>query len=166
MTSLKRGLLILTLLVSSIGCDQGTKELARSTLAFEPPISWFHNTVRLEYAENAGAFLSLGTSLPEDIRFLLFQLGIGAGLLALLIALFRSRPNSILFVIGWCLILGGGVGNLLDRVVHHGRVIDFMNLGIGPIRTGIFNLADVYITIGALMLLFVSFRQVNRPVSE
>ena len=166
MSRLKRALLVLTLLVSCVGCDQITKELARTNLAFEPPISWFHDTVRLEYVENTGAFLSLGTSLPEDILFVLFQFGIGAGLLTLLIVLLRSRPDSILFVIGWYLILGGGVGNLLDRVIHQGRVIDFMNLGIGPIRTGIFNLADVYITIGALMLLFVSFRPDNRLASR
>jgi signal peptidase II len=166
MSRLKRALLVLTLLVSCVGCDQMTKELARTNLAFEPPLSWFHDTVRLEYAQNAGAFLSLGTSLPEDIRFVLFQFGIGTGLLTLLIVLLRSRPDSILFVIGWCLILGGGVGNLLDRVIHQGRVIDFMNLGIGPIRTGIFNLADVYITIGALMLLFLSFRPDNRLTSR
>jgi signal peptidase II len=166
MTSLKRGLLILTLLVSCVGCDQATKELAHTTLAVEPPLSWWHDMVRFEYAENAGAFLSLGITLPEDIRFLLFQIGIGAGLLILLIVLLRSRPDSILFVIGWCLILGGGIGNLVDRVVHHGRVIDFINLGIGPLRTGIFNFADVFITIGALMLLFVSFRPNNRLASQ
>ncbi|HSE57462.1 MAG TPA: signal peptidase II [Nitrospiraceae bacterium] len=154
------------MLVSCVGCDQATKELARTTLAFEPPLSWFHDTVRLECAENTGAFLSLGTSLPEDLRFLLFQLGIGAGLLTLLIVLWRSRPDSLLYLTGWCLILGGRIGNLLDRVAHHGRGIDFINLGIGPFRTGIFNLADVYITIGALLLLFVSFRPDSRQASK
>lgn len=51
-------------------------------------------------------------------------------------------------------MLSGGLGNLLDRIMNDGRVIDFMNLGIGPLRTGIFNVADVCITIGVVLLIF------------
>jgi len=50
----KRGLLILLLLVGSVGCDQLIKDVAQQHVAFEPPRSWFHDTVRLEYAENRG----------------------------------------------------------------------------------------------------------------
>ncbi len=56
-------------------------------------------------------------------------------------------------------------GNLLDRVLHHGRVIDFMNLGIGNLRTGIFNVADVFITAGIVLVLSLSLRQQNQQVS-
>jgi signal peptidase II len=51
------------------------------------------------------------------------------------------------------LIAAGGMGNLVDRVLREGRVIDFMNLGLGPVRTGIFNVADVQIMVGLGLLL-------------
>src|SRR5207249_7753307 len=51
-------------------------------------------------------------------------------------------------------ILGGGLSNLLDRVAYGGYVVDFINLGIGSLRTGIFNAADVAITVGVLLVVF------------
>jgi signal peptidase II len=51
------------------------------------------------------------------------------------------------------LIISGGIGNLLDRVFNQGKVIDFIILSIGNIHTGIFNIADFYITSGVLLLI-------------
>lgn len=166
MKSLKRSLLIITLLVSYVGCDQVTKDLARQVLAFEPPISWFNDIVRLEYAENPGAFLGVGMGLPEEIRFLVFQVMVGVGLIGILIFLLFVGPRSSLLLVGWCLLLGGGGSNLLDRILHHGQVIDFMNLGIGSLRTGIFNVADVFITISVVLLLVEFLRHRHQPVIE
>lgn len=71
--------------------------------------------------------------------------------MALAIVLFvKEMPLSSVIV--WSLVLSGGLGNLFDRIMHDGRVIDFMNLGIAGLRTGIFNVADVCITIGVLLL--------------
>lgn len=61
---------MLLLLVLCAGCDQVTKGAAQQYLALEPPQSWFHDTVRLEYAENTGAFLSLGGGLSKELRVL------------------------------------------------------------------------------------------------
>lgn len=165
MLSLKRTLLILALLTSCVGCDQVTKEFARTHLASEPPMSWFHDVFRLQYAENAGAFLSIGTTLPEEIKILVFQVIVGVGLIALFIWLLRAQTRSHLFVIALGLILAGGGSNLIDRLFHHGRVIDFMNLGIGPLRTGIFNFADVFITVGGVVLVWLSYRQ-EQPMKQ
>jgi hypothetical protein len=53
------------------------------------------------------------------------------------------------------LLLAGGIGNLIDRMFHDGLVIDFLNVGIGPVRTGIFNVADMAIMAGfGLLLLY------------
>lgn len=60
MSTVKRSLLIILLLVSFVGCDQIVKDVARQHLAADSPMSWFHDTIRLEYAENMGAFLSFG----------------------------------------------------------------------------------------------------------
>lgn len=159
----KRSAAILLLLVLCVGCDQLTKDAATQYLAFESPHSWYHDTVRLEYAENTGAFLSLGSGFSNRLRILFFQVFPALWLLALTWYLLSTKTLSLSLTIAWSLVLSGGVGNLIDRVLHDGRVIDFMNLGIGSLRTGIFNVADVCITIGAVFLISQLLR--NRAIS-
>ena len=65
--------------------------------------------------------------------------------------LLRSSLPMICFL-ALVLILAGGIGNLIDRLSNGGYVTDFICLGIGPIRTGIFNIADVAITLGCLLI--------------
>lgn len=151
MSRFKRGVAVLLLLTLCVGCDQITKDAAQQSLAFEPPQSWFHDTFRLEYAENTGAFLSLGGDLSKEVRILLLQVFPALWLVALALYLLLAKTSSRLATVAWCLVLSGGIGNLLDRMLHDGRVIDFMNFGIGSLRTGIFNVADVCITIGVVL---------------
>ena len=75
------------------------------------------------------------------------------------------RPGHPSGVAAVALLFAGGVGNLIDRVTSGGSVVDFINLGIGPVRTGIFNIADVAITVGVLVLLSAALRR-NRPTSR
>ncbi len=56
------------------------------------------------------------------------------------------------------LILSGGIGNLIDRVTNSGLVTDFINLGVGPVRTGVFNVADIAITCGGGVMIYLSFQ--------
>jgi signal peptidase II len=146
--------LVALLMFSTIGCDQVSKIIVRDTLKFSPPISYLKNTIVLEHAENPGAFMSLGASLNQDLRFLIFT-AIAALFLAvaLLILLKQSQMNKW-NTIGLSLLIGGGIGNLIDRALY-GTVTDFINLGIGNhLRTGIFNLADVAVVLGFLILTF------------
>lgn len=62
------------------------------------------------------------------------------------------------------LFIGGGTSNLLDRLLHGGYVVDFINIGIGPVRTGIFNVADVAISLGMILLVFCEIRAKSRRV--
>ena len=140
------------LLLSCVGCDQAAKILARGVLAERPPISLLYGVVRLQYVENPGAFLSLGADLPHTVRFLVFVVGAGAVLAAGLAFAVRSNHLGRWQKAAVLLAVGGGIGNLIDRVAH-GAVVDFVSLGIGPLRTGIFNLADVAITGGLALLL-------------
>ena len=148
-------LVLLLLLATSVGCDQAAKIMASARLSDAEPINYLNGLVRLEYAENPGAFLSLGEALPPSARFLLLEVMVG-GLLAfgLGFTLFSERislrQKAVL-----ALALGGGLGNLIDRVAH-GAVVDFVSLGIGPLRTGIFNLADVAITFGMIGVLWLA----------
>lgn len=166
MLQFKRSAAVLLLLMLCVGCDQMTKDAAQQYLAFEPPQSWFHDTFRLVYAENTGAFLSLGERLSKDLRVLIFQVFPALWLIALTGYLLTAQPISMHLTLAWSFILSGGAGNLLDRVLHDGRVIDFMNLGIGSLRTGIFNVADVYITTGVLLLIIQSLRNPVIPVRK
>jgi signal peptidase II len=146
-------LLVLFVLLCCIGCDQAVKALARGALAFSPPVLLLNGAVRLQYTENPGAFLSLGAGLPAGVRYLLGVVLVGVTQLALFAFLIRSRNLTTRQRIGFSLFLAGGLGNWIDRIANHGRVIDFVSLGLGPLHTGIFNVADVVIMAGIVTVL-------------
>jgi signal peptidase II len=106
--------------------------------------------------ENPGAFLGLGASLPGCA----LTVAASAGMAVLLTAAFRSGWTG-LPLIGVVLACSGGASNLIDRVVR-GSVVDFMNVGVGPLRTGIFNFADVAIMAGIALVLFGSIAETDR----
>jgi signal peptidase II len=135
-----------------VGCDQVSKSAARAFLEAGVTQSLLADSLRLQLVENPGSFLSLGASLPESVRFALLTAAVAVLLMGLVgAALFSSRLGPKGFI-GLALVAGGGIGNLIDRLIHDGRVTDFLNIGIGPLRTGIFNLADIAILAGALLL--------------
>jgi len=148
-----RAAAILLTILGCVGCDQSTKSVARDYLPQGTPISLFNDLVRLQHTENRGAFLSLGDGLSNNARRALFTFGgallvIGAALWAL-----RSRHLSSAQVLGAGLVSGGGLSNLIDRVTQDGSVTDFLNIGMGPVRTGIFNCADMALMLGIAMLI-------------
>lgn len=148
MKTLERLILIAVVVLLSIGCDQGTKALAEEHLAGRGTLRFLNDVVRLHYSENPGALLSLGAQLSETARFLIFVVFVAAVLALLLLYLLRDRRMQSAQIVGLSLILGGGISNLIDRIVNDGLVVDFLNLGIANLRTGIFNLADVAVFAG------------------
>jgi signal peptidase II len=158
MIKLPRNLLILFTTLACVACDQATKSIAKQSLQLGDFYSYAGDTFRIQYAENSGAFLGLGANLSEPWRQLIFTLLVGAFLLALLVYLLRSSDLSSFATVCLSLVCAGGLSNLIDRVIYDGRVIDFLNVGIGSLRTGIFNVADMAITFGALLMLLESFR--------
>ncbi len=151
---IKRLALVLLILLACVGCDQATKAAARTYLASSPPISYAGGIFLLQYAENNGAFLSLGSALSEHMRFTLFIIVSGAAVLGMLIFVLVQKKLSAVSIVGFSLVVAGGIGNLIDRIFNAGVVTDFMNIGIGRLRTGIFNIADVIIMGGVAVLLF------------
>jgi signal peptidase II len=161
MTPRARAVLLLLLVCTvTIALDRYTKRLAEAHLPRNERFSYLGDVARLEYVENRGAFLGMGGRLDERTRFLLFTVGAGLGLALVAIVVLPSGHGP-LHVVAWGLILAGGASNLVDRAFRSGLVIDFMNLGLGPLRTGIFNVADVAITTGAALVL-LSEIQVRR----
>lgn len=158
MTLNKRIILIITVLVTCVSCDQTTKSVAQSYLSQSEAWSFLGDSVRLQLAHNSGVFLSLGATLPEAWRAGLFSAGVAIMLLALLAYILFSKSISMLELVALTLLLAGGVGNLIDRVLL-GYVVDFMNIGVGSLRTGVFNVADIAVSIGALLLMLDAFRK-------
>lgn len=162
MTTFRRGVLLCLLLAATAGCDRVTKHYAITTLAGQPGQSFLGDTVRLDYQENQGGFLSAGARWSPHTRIVVFQIANGAFLLgALLFA--RRYTWSKVGIVGLALFLAGGFSNLIDRIAV-GTVVDFMNVGIGPVRTGIFNVADVAIMVGAGVLAWEARR--NSYITE
>ena len=162
MNTFRRGVLLCLLLTATAGCDRVTKHYAMTALAGEPSHSYLGDTVRLDYHENPGGFLSAGAGWSASTRAVVFQAANGAFLLIALFLAFHYKWSRFAAA-GLMLFVAGGLSNLIDRVAI-GTVIDFMNVGIGPFRTGIFNVADVAIMAGAALLAFEHWR--TRPLRE
>jgi signal peptidase II len=156
-TKIHRLILISSLLFVTVGCDQATKVLARDSLKNLRTFSYFKHTIVFQYAENTGAFLSLGSALPENLRFWIFTIAVGLFLMFTLGLLFRKNNMDKGTTLALTLLTGGGIGNLIDRLLR-GSVTDFIHIGWGPIRTGVFNVADVAIVAGILIYVFVNLQ--------
>ena len=157
MRSIPRFIVVMVTLCCCVGCDQVSKSAARALLASGVTESLFADSLRLQLVQNPGAFLSLGDSLPEQLRFFFFIAAAAVLLIGLVcVSLFARRLRPARFV-PLALIAGGGISNLIDRLEFDGRVTDFLNVGVGSFRTGIFNVADMAILAGALLLILMRF---------
>lgn len=161
MKKFRRALLLCVLLAGTAGCDRVTKQLAVTTLSGMPGQSFLGDTIRLDYQENPGGFLSAGASWRPETRAVVFQVANGVFLLGALILAARYQWSRLASV-GFILFIAGGLSNLIDRVAM-GTVIDFLNVGLGPWRTGIFNVADVAIMAGVAILLWEARRNSYTP---
>lgn len=159
----RRLLGVLLLLLGTVACDQATKRIATETFSEAVPYALAGGAVELMYSENHGAFLGLGAGLEPLTRFWLFTVGVTLLLLVFVVKLLLAR--GIVELVGWSLVVGGGLGNLIDRVRYGGRVVDFVRVGFGEWRTGIFNLADAAIVLGLLLLFIAATRRPSREKS-
>ena len=139
--------------------DQLSKFWAASVLTPWKMSSYLNDTFRIGYTENRGAFLSLGGGMSESMRIIVFIGLVGAFLLGIVIYVFKQKYLTKSMACAWALIVSGGLSNWLDRLMNDGAVIDFLNIGLGSLRTGIFNIADMFILAGAGMLLYFSWRE-------
>jgi signal peptidase II len=156
--------LLIVVSVSTVGCDRVTKHVATTMLADGPTYSVFADTVRLTYMENTGGFLGIGGELPRPARMVLLTIA-PAILLSALTAFVIHSGLTLWKTVGLALFIAGGASNLFDRVLY-GSVVDFLNLGVGWLRTGIFNVADVALMVGAGIFLLAEFQSRRPPNSR
>jgi signal peptidase II len=147
-----RAIVIIVVLALNIGCDQVSKTIVRQKMRYEEPISFVNNHFTLIKIENTGAFLSLGDKLANPYRFILLTLLPVLSLLAAVVYIIIKTNFSKITLAGIICVVGGGIGNIYDRVVH-GSVTDFMHIRFGIFQTGIFNVADVSIMVGMGLIL-------------
>lgn len=156
-------MLVLVIIVANIGLDQWTKVWARTTLQFQPMKSYWNDFFRLLYVENKGAFLSLGSDLPDFWRTIALHFFPAILLVAITLYAMFSKSLNKWQVIGMSFIIGGGISNVYDRI-EYAAVTDFMNMGLFGVRTGIFNFADVSIMVGLAIMLPFAFQK--EPTQE
>jgi signal peptidase II len=134
--------------------DRITKILADVHLVGKGVVKVLGNFFILIYSQNRGAFLSLGNELGPKLwffAFVLIPIGFIVGLTVIVYGRYRENQYYLRL---WTLFFAGAVGNITDRIIY-GKVTDFMNLGLGSfIRSGIFNMADLYIVILIGMVLY------------
>jgi len=137
--------------------DLITKHLAGIYFKNSSPLYFFYNTVMIVYTENTGAFLGMGADWPPAAKYLaLIIIPMILCFYGLYYCLFKEKQTMKLILI--VSIIAGGLGNLIDRLVNNFTVIDFLNFGIGPVRTGILNVADLSVTFGVVLFLIYESR--------
>ncbi len=126
-----RSLIIALTLVFNISCDQLSKSLVRTSVLEQETIPLISDHVRLMRVENEGAFLSLGNTLPPLVRVALLvfipTLVLGFGVYFI----FRKKDIRTATLFGICCVLGGGIGNIFDRIMY-GPVTRFPSYRFRP----------------------------------
>ena len=138
--------------------DRLTKIWAVNTLKEQPMKSYLNDIFRLVYAENTGAFLSLGSGMNDNLRYWVLAVVPVLVLLYIFFHVLTAKNLHIVQQAAFGFILGGGLSNIYDRIME-GRVVDFMNMGFGTLRTGIFNVADMSIMLGLFLMVPFLFQK-------
>tara|TARA_Y100001968_G_scaffold112127_1_gene101535 strand:- start:135 stop:623 length:489 start_codon:yes stop_codon:yes gene_type:complete len=155
----KRNLLITIIVFLSIAFDQISKIWVRNNFESYVENSIVGDIFTLIKVENTGAFLGMGSELSETPRILLLIVLPIVVLISITIYTYFDKSLDKISIIGFSLIIGGGIANIFDRIVF-GSVTDFLYLNFGSIfKTGIFNIADVSVTTGMILILISSFKK-------
>ncbi len=156
---------IFLVMAMTVGCDQMSKVAARAFLSPAHPINLFGGALKLTLSQNVGAFLGVGSRLSASWRFLLFTVGGAVIILVGLYYLIFNKQLSNAAVVALSLVLGGAIGNQMDRLLFHGSVTDFLFVSLGPLHTGLFNVADMAVLFGAFYFLIDSKRRFDKQGS-
>ncbi|HKK11974.1 MAG TPA: signal peptidase II [Flavobacteriaceae bacterium] len=154
---LSRNLSIILLIAGTIAIDQISKVIVRANVVPYKESKIIGSYLTLNNVENTGAFLGMGSGLNPTIK-LIFLLILPVFVLGYLIYyIFKNKQMATYGLIALCCIAGGGIANVFDRIAF-GHVTDFLHIDLGGVfKTGIFNLADLSVTTGLIVLLIGNF---------
>ncbi len=156
--NISRNAFIILLVIVNIAADQISKFWVRATVEPYSSSPIIGDYLTLRNVENEGAFLGMGGDLNPTLKLILLLIIPAAVLLYVLYYLFKEKQMDKLALIGFCCVVGGGIANVFDRFVY-GKVTDFLFIDLGFVRTGIFNIADLSVTTGMILILWSSLKQ-------
>ncbi len=153
-----RNISITILIAVSLLLDQLSKFLIRQNVDQYSEIKLIGDYFILTNVENSGAFLGMGSDFSPFVKTIFLIILPVIVLICIMIYVYRDKQIDKISLIGFCFIIGGGMGNIFDRIIY-GSVTDFLFIDLGGIfKTGIFNIADLSVTTGMILILLMSFK--------
>lgn len=138
-------LVMIAIMIGAIALDQLTKWLTVTYMEYRETIPIWQDVFHFTHERNEGAAFGM----LSDHRWV-FMVVSTVAIVGILIYLFRFTPKSKIMQISLSMIVGGGIGNMIDRV-YLGYVIDFIDVRL--IDFAVFNVADSFVTVGAFLLM-------------
>ena len=153
-----RNISITILIAVSLLLDQLSKFLIRQNVDQYSEIKLIGDYFILTNVENSGAFLGMGSDFSPFIKTIFLLILPVIVLICIIVYVYRDKQIDKISLIGFCFIIGGGIANIYDRILY-GSVTDFLFIDLGGIfKTGIFNIADLSVTTGMILILLMSFK--------
>ena len=156
-------LVILILITLNVSCDQVSKSVVRKNIVAFDKIEVIGNHLTLTKVENHGAALGFAATFPPAIKYVVIVILPIILLFAFFLSILYRKDIDKTIIVGLTFIIGGGIGNLFDRIFY-GSVTDFVILDLGIFKTGIFNMADLSVTIGVLIIGFSSLLSLKKTM--
>jgi len=142
-----------------VGVDQFSKYLVSENLELNSSLSLAGSILRLTHIRNPNA--AFGFSFGRGIPLLPFAL---LAICILLLVFYKTGGKGGVGLAGLSLVLGGALGNLIDRIRFR-EVVDFIDIGVGRFRWPVFNIADSCVTVGVILLVLGSLLFSEKKVS-
>jgi len=159
----KRNIYIISTIVITIALDQISKIWVRANITKGSVTDIIDRYFTLHHVENEGAFLGMGSDLNDTLRVVLLLVLPIVVLGFVLRYVFKDKTLDNWSLFAFSSIIGGGIANVFDRIAF-GKVTDFWHIDFGGVfRTGIFNIADLSVTTGMIMLVIASFKKKKAP---
>lgn len=144
--------MIIIVVIISLLLDIGSKFLVSRIFILNESKTIIDNFLNITYVRNTGAAWSILDNNTWIVTVISLLIIIG-----IIYYVYRNRVSKKILKIGYGLILGGAIGNFIDRVVY-GYVIDFIDIDIFGWNYPIFNLADMFIVVGVILVMIDAWR--------
>ena len=170
--------IIIALIVSIVALDQITKFVVKKLMNLRESIGIIGDFFQFTYIENPG--MAFGLQMENKILFTILSIGAAV---VVFVYLYRMRNEKMMLVVALSFIMGGAIGNLIDRLFY-GRVVDFLDFeffdisipefsflfidfpGLELTRWPIFNIADTSVSIGMIIITWMIFFVKDAPNTE
>lgn len=154
---MNRNLFISLIIIFNIAIDQISKIWVRTNFIYGETKEIIGDKFIMQYVENEGAFLGMGSNMNPTLHFIFLKLLPLLVLGYVVYYIVKTKTLDRLSLIAFSCIVGGGIANVFDRFAF-GSVTDFFYINLGGIfKTGIFNVADLAVTTGMVILIFSNF---------